>query len=199
MQKAIWALAATAITLTACGNSTKESAAVTGTVSLHNASQAQVAEQVSAANGAGALMDPGRWEGSVKFLDMQVAGMDKLPPAIAAHIKAQMGQGTAFASCLTPEDDADAKRAFAEHQQGDCTYDHFTMADGTIDAAMTCHVGTALQKMTLTGSYSRTDYRIVSQASGGADGPAGPMSMKMEMAAHRVGACTGTEDKPGGK
>lgn len=194
-------LFATATALSACGQSTKESAAATGTVSLTNASMGEVGEQVAAANKGGAMFDPGHWEGTVKILDMAIpgmgAGLENLPPEMAARLKARMSQGNAFASCLTPDEAANAREALTKNQRGDCTYDHFTMAGGTIDAAMSCKVGTALQKMTMTGTYSRTDYHLVSQASGG-EGPHGAMAMKMEITAHRTGACTGKEDEKGG-
>jgi hypothetical protein len=187
MHKAYLALAGAAM-LTACGQSTKESAAVTGTVSLKNATQAEVGEQVAAANGGGAMFTPGHWEGTVKITDMAMPGMGDMPPAVAAQLKARMAQGHGFSSCLTPDEAADARRTLAKNQNGDCSYDHFTMAGGSIDAAMTCKEGTALRKMTMTGSYTKTDYKLVSQMSGG--GGQGPdMNMKMEIAAHRTRDC----------
>lgn len=192
------ALAAAAATLSACGQSTKETAAVTGQVNLKNASQAEVTEQVAAANRGGAVFTPGHWEGSVTLLDMAMPGLEKLPPAMRAQMQAQMQKSTLFEDCLTPDEAADAKAAISKGQGGDCLYDHFTMANGRIDAAMSCKVGKALHKMTMTGSFTPDDYRLVSQASGGGTGSAGPMSMKMEIKAHRTGACTGNEDKDGG-
>lgn len=188
MRQAWMAIAAAAM-LAGCGNSTKETAAVTGTVSLHNATMGEVREQVTAANAGGALFDPGHWEGTVKIVDMAMAGMENLPPAMRDQMKARMSQGHGFSNCLTPEQAADAKSAFTRNQTGKCSYDHFTMAGGTIDAAMTCQGGAGLQKMTMTGTYSKTAYHLVSQVEGSGAGPAGGMSMKMDMSAHRTGAC----------
>lgn len=183
-----------AVTLAACGQSTKQSAAATGEVSLKNASIAEVGEQVTAANQAGAMFQPGHWQGVIKIADMVMPGMEKLPPEMRAQMQAKMNQGNAFDSCLTPEDVADSKKIFSKNQKADCTYDHVTMADGSIDASMQCGSGSALQKMTMTGTYSRTDYHLVSQASGSGTGPAGGLSMKMDITAHRTGDC-----KPGEK
>ncbi|MFA5969557.1 MAG: DUF3617 domain-containing protein [Sphingomonas sp.] len=190
----LWTMAACAALLAGCsGSSTKESAAATGTVSLHNATVGEVADQVSAANTAAATFQPGEWKGTIRLLDMAMPGMDNLPPAVRERMKAQMASGREFSNCLTPEDAADARKTFGGGRQDDCTYDHFTMAGGKIDAAMTCKMGKTVRKMTMTGSYSRTDYHLVNQASGGgpagANGPAGEMSMKMEITAHRAGDC----------
>lgn len=186
----LWAMAACAGLLAGCsGSSTKESAAATGTVSLHNATAGEVAEQVSAANNAAATFQPGEWKGTIRLLDMTMPGMDNLPPAVRERMKAQMASGREFSNCLTPEDAADARKTFGGGRQDDCTYDHFTMAGGKIDAAMTCKMGNVVRKMTMTGSYSRTDYHLVNQASGSGGGPAGGMAMKMEITAHRTGEC----------
>lgn len=200
MHKAYLGLAlATAAALSACGQSSEQSAAVTGTVSLKNASQAEVAKQVAAANGGGAMFTPGQWAGMVKIVDLKLegAGMDSLPPQVMEQMKKRMAQGHEFSNCLTPDEAKNARDAIAKGQQGDCTYEHFTMAGGTIDAAMTCRAGGALRKMTMTGSYTQTSYHLAMAANGSGSGPAG-MSMKMEMDARRTGACTGKEDDKGG-
>ncbi len=185
-------VAGAGLALSACGQSTKESAAATGTVALHNATMGEVQEQVTAAQGSGTMFEPGHWEGTVKIVDMAMPGMANMPPAMAAQLKARMSQGSHFANCLTPKDAADARTALTKNQHGECSYDHFTMAGGTIDAAMSCKVGSALQKMTMTGKYSRTDYQLTSQMSG-AEGPHAQMAMKMEMTAHRTGDCAAGE------
>lgn len=183
-----WIVIATAGMLAGCGSSTKETAAATGTVALHNATAGEVQEQVAAATGSGALFRPGHWEGTVKILDMAMPGMEKLPPAMREQMKARMSSGSSFQNCLTPQEAADARKTLAEHQEGECTYDHFTMAGGTIDAAMSCKGGGVLRRMTMTGTYSQTGYHIVSQTSGTGEGPAG-VSMKVEMNAQRTGDC----------
>ena len=172
-------------------NSTKESAALTGDVSLHNATIAQVGEQVRAANNGGALMGPGHWEGTMRIAELQMAGMGNLPPAVAAQMKAKMSQAKPFSSCLTKEQAERPNGGFFGQAQANCSYDHFTMAGGKIDAAMKCGSGTAMHAMTMTGTYSRDAYQMQMAVSGGhADTGPGAMSMKMEMAAKRTGDCT---------
>lgn len=180
--------------LAGCGQSTKESAAASGTVALKNASIGEVQSQVAAAQGRGAVFQPGHWEGSVKIVDLALGGMDKLPPAIAERMKAKIASNTRFASCLTPEDAADARKALAEHAQGDCRYEHFTMAGGAIDAALVCSGDGGSHRMTMKGSYTEASYHLVSQSVSERSGGLGGMSMKMELDARRTGVCTGKED-----
>ncbi|WP_374147831.1 DUF3617 domain-containing protein [Sphingomonas sp. 28-63-12] len=194
MMRQAMVVIAGALALAGCGEqSTRESAAVTGTVSVKNASMAEVGAQVIAANQAGDMFQPGHWRGTVRIADIALngamPGIEKLPPAMRARMQARMAEGHGFDSCLTPEEAADARKALAKNQRSDCSYDHFDMTGGKIDAAMSCKVGAALQKMTMTGTYSRTEYRLISQASGGGGSPAGAMSMKMEITAHRIGDC----------
>lgn len=61
------------------GQSTRESAAVTGTVSLKNATVDEVQDQVVGAQGSQALFQPGRWEGSAKIVDIKLGGINKPP------------------------------------------------------------------------------------------------------------------------
>lgn len=177
-------------------NSTKESAAVTGDVTLHNATIAQVGEQVQAANAGGGLMAPGHWEGTMRIADMQVAGMANLPPAVAAQMKAKMGAARPFSSCLTKAQAERPNGGFFGQDKANCRYDHFTMAGGKIDAAMKCGTGTAMHAMTMTGTYSRDAYQMQMTVAGGGDaGDAGAMSMKMAMSAKRTGDCAAGENR----
>lgn len=186
MQKAIIGLIAAAA-LGACGNSTKESAAATGEVSLKNATIAEVGSQVEAANTGGALLDAGQWQGTVKILDVALPSVANVPPALVKQMKEKFAAGHSFSSCLTPDEAKRNSGRFLANNSGDCTYDHFTMANGRIDAALTCQAQGREQAMTMTGSYTRTSYDI--EMASQAKTPEGGMSMKMAMTAHRTGAC----------
>ncbi|MBT2187904.1 DUF3617 domain-containing protein [Sphingobium nicotianae] len=167
------------------------------TVSATNASTAEVQEKVAAASGGGdALMvEPGRWEGTMTMHDIQLAGMDKMPPAARAQMISQMGKAKTIISCVTPEEVKAKNGFFKGLDDKSCKYDHFTLAGGKLDAAMSCaHDGGAKVSMTMNGSYSPQAYHmdIASRTSG--NSPMG-MSMKMTMDAKRVGACRGTPDE----
>lgn len=160
-------------------------------VSAKNESVESVQKKVAEATAAGELMKPGNWTGTIKIVDMQMPGMEKMPPAMQEKMKASLAQGRSFENCLTEEDVRDPKSKMAENQGGKCVYDHFTMANGVIDARMTCSGNAGPQVMTMQGRYTGESYDIQMAASGSGQGPAG-MSMKMNMSAKRTGAC-----KPG--
>ena len=184
-----WIIVAAAGALSACsGESSKESAAATGSVSLKNASMGDVSDQVAAASAGGAMFSPGQWQGTVRMIDFKMPQMDALPPEMRDQLKAKMTKGRDFDNCLTPQQAADSRGTLVGSQQTNCSYEHFTMAGGTIDAAMTCSGASGMQKMTMSGTYSKTAYHIVTQASGSGDKGAG-MAMKMDVSARRTGEC----------
>ena len=163
------------------------------TVTATNATGSEVEAKVAAAGGAGAFMAPGRWEGAMTMAAMDMPGMEKLPPEMLAKMKAKMSQPHPFTTCLTPEEAKQPKGRFFGGEEKTCTYDHFTMGGGTIDAAMTCATGGVKRTMTMTGTYSPDAYDMTMSSQGTGEGPMGG-SMKMSIAAKRAGECTGKED-----
>ncbi len=180
------------LALAACDKKADSGAAV----SVTNASQQEVAEKVAAATGGdnAMMVEPGRWEGVVKIEEMNIPG---LPPQAREQMKAQMGNENKFVSCVTPED-VKAKKAFftGDAKDKSCTYDHFTMAGGKIDAAMKCNRGgDGKMAMTMNGNYAPQSYNMAITSEGQGEGPMAKMSMKMSVSAKRVGACKGSEDE----
>lgn len=164
-------------------------------VSATNATQAEVQEKVAAATGVDAvLVNPGRWEGKMTMHDLD---MPNLPAAAKEQMKASMSHETSFVSCVTPEDVKKQKAFFTgDKDDKSCKYDHFTMAGGKIDAVMHCDRGDA-GKMTsaMSGSYSPDSYSMTMDSKAEGKGPMGAMTIKMSVAAKRVGECRGTQDE----
>lgn len=160
------------------------------TVTATNASVAEVAKKVEAANADRQFVSPGRWQSTMTINEMKMPGM---PPEFAEQMKAHMGKAKTFETCLTPEEAKRPKGDFFGAQKG-CIYDRFTMGAGKIDAAMTCTAGGAKRTMTMSGTYAPDSYRmtVASEATGGGTGP-DAMSMNMTLDAKRTGACTGKE------
>lgn len=166
-------------------------------VSATNATPAEVQEKVAAATGnsGGVMIQPGRWEGTMTMHDLDFPNM---PAAAKEQMKARLGAGRNFVSCVTPEDVKEQKAFFTgdDSKNPSCKYDHFTLAGGTIDAAMSCNrPDQGKTAMTMNGTYSPDGYHMdmTSKSQGG--GPMGPMTMKMSIEAKRVGACRGTKDE----
>ena len=161
------------------------------TVTATNATSDEVAAKVEAAGGSDAFVSPGQWEGTMTINDVQIPGV---PPEMAAQMKARMGgQPHSFSSCLTPEEAKQPKGKFFGSDSGQCRYDRFTMAGGSIDAVMKCAEDGVERTMTMTGNYSPNGYKMTVASTGGeAKGnPMAAMSMSMTIDAKRTGECTG--------
>jgi hypothetical protein len=162
------------------------------TVSATNATPEEVQQKVAAAGGSGAMVNPGRWEGTMTMHEIEIPGM---PAEAREQMKAQMGAPQTFASCVTEEDVKEQKAFFTgDNDDKSCKYDHFTMASGKVSAALTCDRGEAgRSEMTMDGSYTPDRYEMQLSSNAKGSAPMGQMSMKMTVQAKRVGACKGDE------
>ncbi len=163
-------------------------------VEATNATAKEVAAKVTAA-GAAPRMSPGRWEGTATITDMQMPGM---PAEMGENMKAQMTKAHAFTNCLTPEEAAKPAADFFAGGNNSCVYDHFSMANGQLDAAMTCKgqgPGGAMNA-TMKGNFSSDSFQMAmtSKSAGTPGQPMTNITMSMKMEAKRVGECTGKED-----
>ncbi|MDQ3143982.1 MAG: DUF3617 domain-containing protein, partial [Pseudomonadota bacterium] len=142
-----------------------------------------------AAAASGVKFSPGRWESKVNFVSMDAPGM---PAGVAQAMQGALGEEQRFATCLTPaQADKPAADFFAQDAKG-CTYDHFNMGGGKIDAEMKCVRDGRTVAMAMNGAYDRDSYDMAMDTridSGGA----GPVTMKMRIASSRVGECRGDE------
>jgi hypothetical protein len=120
-----------------------------------------------------------------------------MPAAAKAQMRAAMSRNTRFVNCVTPED-VKAQKAFFTGDPDDksCKYDHFNLAGGKIDAAMTCNrKGAGKMAMTMSGQYGLQSYHMDMSSKAEGAGPMGAMTMKMSVEAKRVGACRGGKDE----
>lgn len=156
-------------------------------VTAKNESVSDVAKKVS---DAGLKFNPGRWDSTMKFVNMEMEGM---PPEAKAMMSKILGKDRTFASCLTKEEAEKPDGKFFGQADKRCKYDSFTMGGGKIDAKMTCNAEQGTQTMTMQGSYTPDTYDMTMSISGA--GPEGKaMSMEMQISAKHNGACTGKED-----
>jgi hypothetical protein len=177
-------LALPLILLAACDSSPK--------VNVDNAKPSEVAEKMGDAVGGETFVRPGKWLSTVTIQDMTVPGM---PPEFAAKMKEQIAKARQVETCLTAEQ---AKRPKGDFFAADksCTYDHFEMSGGKIDASMRCvHQGMS-QAMTMQGSYTPDEYQMTMSTRMEGTGPQSGTTMKMQVAAKRVGDCTAPADTP---
>ena len=135
---------------------------------------------------------PGRWESNMKLDKIELPNM---PPQAKQMFAKQLGVTQTFASCLTPAQVDQPGAGFFQKGGDDCKYDRFVMADGRIDAEMSCKGPAATPiRMTMQGAYTPSDYTIVVNTQGEMQ-PGMPMTMAMTINSRRTGDCTGAEEK----
>jgi hypothetical protein len=156
-------------------------------VEAENESVAEVAKKVD--DSAQIRLSPGRWEATMKLESMEMPGMDD---QARAAIENQAGMAQTFASCLTPEQAAAPSADFFRKAAEGCTYDHFTMTGGKVDAQMSCLPGKGPARMTMQGTYAPEQYDMAIQTDGEMQ-PGMAMKMAMSVSARRTGPCTGKE------
>lgn len=159
------------------------------TVDEKNASVTDVAEAVADARGA-MKFEPGRWESNVTLVSMAAPGM---PAGVADAMRGSFGKEQRYATCLTREQAEKPAADFFAKDAKDCTYDHFTMGGGKIDAKMRCGQGGRGVAMAMTGAYDSDSYDMTMNTQVDSGG-AGPMTMTMKVASNHAGACRGDED-----
>ena len=169
---------AAALALGACHSKT--------TIDAKNASAGSVAKQVQASD---LKPRPGRWESAMKIEKMDLPGM---PPEAQAAMQKGLGTAKTFITCLTPEQVNRPNAGFFGAHETGCTYQHFTMAGGTLDAEMTCNRAPMQMHMTMQGNYSPDSYAI-RVSNQGEMAPGKTMSTTMSISSRRVGDCNGTE------
>ena len=158
-------------------------------VSAKNASVDEVAEQVAEAGGSDNFVRPGKWESRVEIAEFEMPGA---PPEVAAAMRGMNDRNEVTTTCLTPEEARRPKEDFFAGAGKNCRYDHFEMGGGKIDAKMNCTGGGASQTMTMQGTYGPDSYRMeMAMRADAGVGPAGGMTMKMNVDAKRVGECDG--------
>ncbi len=149
------------------------------------------AEAVASAVAEAPRPQAGRWESTVKIDKMD---MGDIPPEAQAMMQKSMGAEKHYAICLTPEQAANPNADFYKHQQPGCTYDHFSMAGGKIDAAIACTRPDGKVAITLAGDYSATSYSVHTTSKASLPGGRS-MQTEVTMASRRVGDCNGSEMK----
>ena len=178
-------IAVLALALAGCGKGNR--------IEERNASVGEVAKAVAKA-GPDMKFMPGRWESKLEFASIEAPGM---PPELVKAMQSATGRNRLYYSCLTPAQAQRPNADFFNKQSKDCTYEHFSMGGGRIDARMVCHQaadGTATVEM--AGSYGADHYNMA-MTTQAESGPAGSMTMKMKIDSHQVGECKGDESQAG--
>ena len=167
------------LVLAACGSRDK--------IDARGETPGAIAEKVAA---SGMTPRPGRWQGTFRVEKIEIPG---LPPQAANQMNQQTGMNRSYFSCLTAEQAAKPDARFFQKAAEGCIYDHFTMADGKIDAVMNCKPGAGPTRMAMNGTYNADTYDLKISGSGELAKNM-PMSISMAVTSRRVGECNGTEE-----
>lgn len=130
----------------------------------------------------------GRWEQSVKLESME---MPNMPAEAKAGMDRALGTTHTGSTCLTPEQAAKPDASFFQQVAKNCTYDHFRMGGGQIDAKMTCTQGPQQQVSTMKGTYGPENYDMQVEMQMPMMGQT--MKTRLSLKMKRVGECTGNE------
>jgi hypothetical protein len=153
-------------------------------VSLTNATPEEVANAAAAAQTNTPPLRAGQWETRVEMLKIDMPGM---PPQMVEMMKKR--SATTVSSCMTEEQARKpSAETFAPNRNAKCTFRHFTMGGGKLDATMACKEGEGAMTMTMKGDYApeKIDYQATIDTNG-----AQKMTMATRVTAHRIGECTG--------
>ena len=157
-------------------------------IEAKNESVESVAQKVASSS---FKFNPGRWEATVKLEKLDIPGM---PPEAKKMMQQHMSATQTSVSCLTPEKAEKPDASFFQPDASGCIYEKFDMADGKLDAVMTCENGGQMQKISLNGTYDEENYNMRMSSEGvGPDGK--PVSMDMTVVSRRVGECNGKEEQ----
>lgn len=160
------------------------------TVKGENASIDEVAKATQDA----VKMQPGQWQTQIKFVSVDMPGLPKAQADMMAQQMAKASENT-VETCVTPEMvSKPPSEMFGGKAGGGCVYDSYELADGKLNAVMTCKPQGAggEVKATTTGTIGSTSYELTSDtAVSGAPGmPGGNMKMKTQITGKRIGECT---------
>lgn len=154
-------------------------------VTADNATANQVAAKVAAAGGTTRL-SPGHYAMTFAMTRVELAS----PQRTGDQIK----RTRTNAVCVTPDRaDRPAESLFTGQANANCTFDHFAMIGGAIDARTTCREGPVTLTSTMKETFSTDGFHVdVTTNSNGAPGQA-PARVTATIDGRRTGACTGKE------
>lgn len=108
----------------------------------------EAASQIAA---EGIKPQPGLYKATITMTGMEIPGM---PAEMAGH---GSGMTTTTEYCLTEEDVAEGfEEMMKRGQNGECSYDSFSLKDGKFDAVMVCKSDEGEARMTMNGTATPT-------------------------------------------
>jgi len=142
-----------------------------------------VKEAAKQADVAIARPEPGLYKTTVVMTGLDIPG---LPEDMKGH---GAGMTTTTESCITPDA---VEKGYGElvkqGQNGDCSFEKFDAAGGTIDAVLVCKAAGTEKRMTISGTTSKTGAELSASVAMDFEG-AGSGTMNFTTKHERIGDC----------
>jgi Protein of unknown function (DUF3617) len=140
-------------------------------------------EAATQAKAEGMTPEPGQYKAVITMTGIDIPGM---PPEMAGH---GAGMTTTTEYCLTPEQvESGFEDMMKRGQNGECSYEKFSMKDGAFDGVMVCKTPQGNARMTMNGTATPTTSDFTATMAMNFDG-AGEGTMKFAAKHERVGDC----------
>lgn len=144
---------------------------------------ATVKEAVKEAKAQGILPEPGLYRATITMTGIDVPGM---PAEMEGH---GAGMVTTTEDCLTQEEvDKGFEELMKQGQNGECTYESFSLEGGKMDGVMVCKTPEGAARMTMTGTASPTASEFTASTKMNFEG-VGEATMNFTAKHERIGDC----------
>ena len=155
----------------------------------------------NAGSGAALALQPGQWETTMQFTNIEVPGV---PEAQVAQMREMMSRPQVRTECMTPAQAANPTRNMMNPggAAGACQFPQSTFSGGTINVQGSCNAGArGSLNMSMTGTYTPTTMNAqVSSTVRPPAGTPGPQEVRMSgtLSARRTGDCPAGGAAPAG-
>lgn len=140
-------------------------------------------EAAKEAQSQGMKPQPGLYKTTVTMAGIDIPGM---PPEMADH---GAGMTTTVEDCLTQEEvDKGFEELVKQGQNGECSYERFNLAGGTIDAVLVCKAEGRQTRIAMNGTTTPTSADLTATMAMDFDG-AGEGTMSFTAKHQRIGDC----------
>lgn len=142
-----------------------------------------IAEAAKEAEAQGMTPEPGQYKAVITMTGIEIPGM---PAEMAGH---GAGMTTTSEYCLTQADvDKGYEEMMKRGQNGECSYESFSLDGGKMDAVMLCKTAEGTARMTMNGTATPTSSDFTATMAMNFKG-AGEGTMKFTAKHERIGDC----------
>jgi hypothetical protein len=185
--RAIVALGAAALSLSACQSAEEKRAAQTGEIDVANAPSAQVAKLMKAAATKNAVR-PGLWRAELKLQSIDLGPDAGAQRQQITDAMKRLERSTT--SCRTADNLAAFDLEALEKVAGTCVFVRYRAAGGKVQGELVCkQKDVPATRVTLRGTTGPTAFDVVTEQQRGTAGQAGYVGVTLRATGTRIGDC----------